>query len=127
MSEPTKELTIGDFAEINIRVPCDKKQRIKELIENMFDLADVLYSVRDKADDGSISLEEMFPDLHAGSAIRGLRYREGMTQAQLAEKIGVRARHVSEMENGRRVIDKETAKRLAEVLNTTLLFSDNLF
>ena len=117
--EPMKELTIGEFAEIHIRIPGDKKQRVRELIENMLDLAEVRYSVWDNADEDSISLEELFPDLHAGSAIRGLRYREGMTQVQLADKIGVRACHISEMENGRRVIDKKMAMRLAKVLNTT--------
>ncbi len=40
----------------------------------MPELADVRYSIRDEADD-SISLEEMFPDLHAGSAIRGIPLR----------------------------------------------------
>ena len=119
MSELTKELTTEDFAEIHIGIPGDKKERIKELIENMLNLADVRYFIRDEADDGSVSLEDVFPDLHAGSAIRGLRHREEMTQTQLAEKIGFSSRHISEMENGRRRIDKETAKRLAEALNTT--------
>ncbi len=119
MSELMKELTTEDFAEIHIGIPGDKKKRIKELIENMLNLADVRYFIRDEADDGSVSLEEMFPDIHAGNALCGLRYREEMTQVQLAKKIGVSSRHISEMENGRRRIDKETAKRLAEVLNTT--------
>ena len=119
MSELTRELTTENFAEIYIRIPGDRKEAIKELIENMLNFADVRYSIRDDADDDSVSLEEMFPDLHAGSAIRGLRYREEMTQAQLAEKIGISTRHVSEMESGSRRIDKEMARRLAEVLNTT--------
>jgi len=119
MSELTKELTTEDFAEIHIGIPGDKKERIKQLIENMLNLADVRYFIRDGADDESVSLEDVFPDLHAGSAIRGLRYREEMTQTQLAEKIGISSRQVSEMENGGRRIDKEMAKRLAEALNTT--------
>ncbi len=119
MSELTKERTTGNFAEINIRIPGDKKTKIKELIEKMLKLAEVPYTVRDETDDDSLSIEEIFPDLHSGSAIQGLRYRERMTQAKLAEKIGVKTRHVSEMEKGRRAIDKETAKRLAKALNTT--------
>ncbi len=65
-----------------------------------------------------MSLEELFPDLHPGSAIRGLRYRDELTQAQLAKKIGVKRHHISEMENGKRPIGKEMAKRLAKALNT---------
>jgi len=119
MSEHTKERTTENFAEIHIRIPDEKKAKIKQLIENILKLGEVPYAIRDEADDDSLSMEEIFPDLHSGSAIRGLRYREGMTQAQLAEKIGVKIRHVSEMEKGRRQIDKETAKRLAKALNTT--------
>ena len=66
----------------------------------------------------TISLEEMFPDLHFGSAIRGLRYREELTQAQLAEKIGVKRHHISEMEHGKRPIGRDMAKRLAKALHT---------
>ena len=86
----------------------------------MLKLADVRYSIRTEIEesDDTISLEEMFPDLHSGSAIRGLRYREELTQAQLAEKIGVKRHHISEMENGKRPIGKDMAKRLARALHT---------
>jgi transcriptional regulator with XRE-family HTH domain len=63
-------------------------------------------------------LEEAFPDLHPGSAIRGLRYRENLTQTQLAEKIGVKRHHISEMEHGKRPIGKDMARRLADALHT---------
>jgi DNA-binding XRE family transcriptional regulator len=52
-----------------------------------------------------------------GKALAGVRYREGLTQAQLAEKIGVPQRHISEMENGKRPIGKAMAKRLGDALN----------
>jgi plasmid maintenance system antidote protein VapI len=41
-----------------------------------------------------------------------------LTQAQLAEKIGVKRHHISEMESGKRPIGKDMAKRLADVLHT---------
>jgi transcriptional regulator with XRE-family HTH domain len=71
----------------------------------------------------AVSLEEVFPDLHAGSAIRGLRYRENLTQRRLAEKIGVGRRCISEMENGKRPVERDMAKRLAHALNT----AENVF
>lgn len=52
-----------------------------------------------------------------GKALAGVRYREGLTQVQLAEKIGIPQRHISEMENGKRTIGKVMAKRLGEALN----------
>ena len=69
-------------------------------------------------EDESIPLEEVFPDLHHGSAIRGLRLREGLTQEQLAQLLGVKRPNLSEMENGKRPIGKNMAKRLAQVLKT---------
>jgi len=66
----------------------------------------------------SLPLEEVFPDLHPGNAIRGLRLREGLTQEQLARLLGIKRTNLSEMENGKRPIGKNMAKRLAQVLKT---------
>ena len=52
-----------------------------------------------------------------GVFLSGARYREGLTQMELAERTGIPRRHISEMENGKRPIGKQTARKLAEVLN----------
>lgn len=52
-----------------------------------------------------------------GKALAGARYREGFTQIQLSELVKIPQRHISEMENGKRPIGKEMAKRLGKVLN----------
>jgi ribosome-binding protein aMBF1 (putative translation factor) len=65
-------------------------------------------------------LEEVSPELSwnsGGVSIRGGRGKEGLTQKQLAEMTGIAQHHISEMENGKRPIGKETAKRLASALN----------
>lgn len=49
--------------------------------------------------------------------LSGARYREGLTQVELAERSGIPRRHISEMENGKRPIGKVNARKLAEVLN----------
>jgi DNA-binding XRE family transcriptional regulator len=118
--ELTKKQTTSDFVEIRLRIPRDKQANIRQLIENILSLMDVHYSIQAKPEenDETVSLEELFPDLNPGSAIRGLRYREELTQAQLADKIGVKRHHISEMENDKRPIGKEMAKRLAKALNT---------
>lgn len=69
-----------------------------------------------------VSVDEFFARNFPGQSrpavhLKGLRYREGMTQAQLAERTGIHQRHISEMENGKRGIGKETAIKLAEALN----------
>ncbi|MEI8342865.1 MAG: helix-turn-helix transcriptional regulator [Verrucomicrobiota bacterium] len=63
--------------------------------------------------------EDLSPELATNRAdvcIRGGRGKEGLTQKQLAERIGVAQHHISEMENGKRPVGK-VAKKLAEVLN----------
>ena len=109
MLEPTKEQITKDFAEVcrRYRLPDDKISKIQAAI-----------SVILGTEDESIPLEEVFPDLHQGSAIRGLRLREGLTQEQLARLLGVKRPNLSEMENGKRTIGKNMAKRLAQVLKT---------
>lgn len=75
--------------------------------------------------DPSFSIEEVFPE-YAGkekqAALQGYRYRENLTQKQLADLAGIPQRHISEMENGKRPIGKENAKKLAKVLNADYRF-----
>ena len=66
----------------------------------------------------SYTSEEVFPGFHAGKSLRGARYREDISQRQLAKLTGVSVQNISAMENGRRPIGKEMAKRFAQVLNT---------
>ena len=61
-----------------------------------------------------------FPSLQeneTGAYLAGARHREGLTQRQLAEQSGIPQRHISEMENGKRPIGRENAKKLSAVLN----------
>ncbi|HTR00331.1 MAG TPA: helix-turn-helix transcriptional regulator [Candidatus Acidoferrum sp.] len=53
-----------------------------------------------------------------GAMVRGSRYKEEMTQVELAKRLGIRQSHLSEMENAKRPIGKEMAKRLGEVFRT---------
>jgi DNA-binding XRE family transcriptional regulator len=70
--------------------------------------------------DDSIPWREAFLEFQgneAGTILSGYRHREGLTQTQLAEAIGIPQRHISEMENGKRIIGVVNAKRLAAVLH----------
>lgn len=68
----------------------------------------------------SIPWRECFPEVTdenlPGIALAGARVKEGITQRRLAQLAGIPQRHISEMENGKRTIGKERAKKLAEVL-----------
>lgn len=50
--------------------------------------------------------------------LRGFRVREGLTQIELAKKLGIRQSQISEMERGKRSIGKAFAKKLADFFHT---------
>ena len=53
----------------------------------------------------------------SGLVLRGMRYREGLSQKELAEKSGVTQNEISNIENGKRTVGKKIAEKLAKVLN----------
>ena len=119
MLELTKVQTTNEFVEIHLRgIPSNKAVLVKEAIEKILNLAGMPLQSVEEDDDRVYAIEEVFPDFHIGHALRGLRSREGLTQKQLAEMIGVKTTHISEMENGKRPIGKGMAKRLAKALRT---------
>jgi ribosome-binding protein aMBF1 (putative translation factor) len=52
-----------------------------------------------------------------GNLLAGARLKASMTQAQLAEKLGIRQNMVSDYEHGRRTYSDAMAKRLSKTLN----------
>lgn len=54
-----------------------------------------------------------------GLMIRGGRFKAGLTQKQLADKLGILPHHISEMEHGKRAISKKMAHKLAEIMNVS--------
>lgn len=78
--------------------------------------------IRNQQLDGSIPWRETehFKEIEGklpAVFLSGARYREGLTQVELAERTGIPRRHISEMENNKRPIGKMNARKLAEVLN----------
>ena len=65
-----------------------------------------------------VSIDDLFSDLtkkssEPGILLKGLRYREGLSQIEFAKKLSISQTNLSAMENGRRTIGKELAKRIA--------------
>jgi len=54
-----------------------------------------------------------------GANIRGYRYRDGMTQIELAKKLGISKNAVYNMEYSRLKVDKKMAQKLAQIFRTT--------
>ena len=83
-------------------------------------------SLRQTADDGEAVVNAFETDWYKrtmaamtpGKALRIYRENAGLTQAALGERMGgIPRQHISNMENGRRPIGKENAKRLAAALH----------
>ena len=86
-------------------------------IRQKFDLA----VLADDPDDELIAIEstdywrEMEKN-RVGNLLAGARLKAGLTQAQLAQALGIRQNMVSDYENGRRTYSDAMAKRLGAVL-----------
>lgn len=52
-------------------------------------------------------------------ALRSFRYRDELTQKQVADLLGNHRQHISEMERGKRPIGKEMAKKLGKIFNVS--------
>lgn len=57
------------------------------------------------------------PNKAPGIYLRGLRCREDLTQVEFARLVGIPRRHISEMENGKRPIGEENARKFGEAFN----------
>ena len=69
-----------------------------------------------------MSIEDVFSDLteeygEPGVLLRGLRFREGLSQNEFAKKMNMSQANLSAIENGRRSIGKILAKRISEVFD----------
>ncbi len=72
-------------------------------------------------EDESTSWEELAKNRIAkykksGLALRGARYREGISQKELAKRTSISQENISKMENGQRPVGQKIARRLAKAL-----------
>lgn len=109
MREPTKKHPTDEMVSITLRVHRSKIPLLRKYAQSL-----------DSTEERTWSLAEVFPEYIGKEqevALRAYRTREGLTQKQLAEATGIPQHHISEMENGKRCIGKERAKKLAAALH----------
>lgn len=101
----------ADVVELCLTVPAKLAARFERLLKDVIDLSTT----------GQFNPEgeELFdsPPAPPGVVLEGYRLRDGLTQAELAGKLGMKQHHVSEMETGKRTISKKTALKLGEIFN----------
>jgi DNA-binding XRE family transcriptional regulator len=116
MQAHTKRHPTENFIEVRFRGTPANLVKLRRLAQAL-KVQDI--SEWDLEEKDSYAVEEVFPEMawnSGGVSIRGGRGKEGLTQKQLAELTGISQHHISEMENGKRPIGKETARRLAAAL-----------
>lgn len=82
-------------------------------------------SVAKKYEDKSKTADKILPEYvfaevekkytKPGVLLKGTRHREGLTQVEMAKKINVTQADLSKMENGKRPIGKNIAKRIEKL------------
>jgi DNA-binding XRE family transcriptional regulator len=106
---------------IKIEVREGNKRKLYLVPKAAAHAVETLLSKFDESDEGSVPATELFPDLAdpkktPGIALRGVRLRLGLTQKEMAEKIGVTQGDLSKMEKGERAIGKKLAIRIGKAL-----------
>ncbi|MBS7328766.1 MAG: helix-turn-helix domain-containing protein [Oxalobacter sp.] len=109
-----KTQIIGGSTKITLTVPNHLAGDITAIIKNALNLANSK-TVKDIDDDRLYSAKDLLKDVTPGDMLQGLRYREDLTQKQFAEKLGVKQHHISEMENNRRPISVQMAKKIQSI------------
>ena len=106
---------------IELQMKGDIPERVILFLEEEYGV-----SLRQTADDGDEVVNSFETDWYKrtmaamtpGKALRIYRENAGLTQTALGERVGgIPRQHISNMENGKRPIGKENAKRLAAALH----------
>lgn len=109
MQALTKNHPTDEMITLNLRVHRHNASLIKRYAEAV-----------ESGEERSYTVAEVFPEYigkETQVALRAYRTREGLTQKHLADLTGIPQHHISEMENGKRSIGKERAKKLADALH----------
>lgn len=118
MSAPMKARPIKNEVKIQVGerktrlflVPKDRAEGVVKLLQD-FEVKSGQHTMPWR--DPIKGLIEKYSD--SGVSLKGARAKEGMSQNELAEKLGIPQSHISDYETGRRSIGKKMAKRLARV------------
>lgn len=120
MLELTKTQTTAGLTELRMVVPPDKADLIADALRSLLLFSGQEMRIKEEEEDEALyPVSDLFPKITPSMCLRGLRTREGLTQAELAEKLGVKQHHISEMENDKRPIGPEMAHRLEEAFGTS--------
>jgi ribosome-binding protein aMBF1 (putative translation factor) len=94
------------------------KQKLKKFFE---DLVNDHSTKNESTPWREIAKDEIAKYTEVGIALRGARYREGLSQKALAKMCGISQDNLSRMEHGKRSIGIKLAKKLGKALKVSYL------
>jgi ribosome-binding protein aMBF1 (putative translation factor) len=102
---------------IEISLQGEHADELIEWISKKFEV-----SVLTSDDSESVAIEEtdFWKEMQSnriGNLLAGARLKANLTQAQLAEKLGIRQNMISDYERGKRRLSQSMAKRIARILH----------
>lgn len=100
--------------EINLSIPTAKARVVLDALRGILPMAGLKVRRVNEEGEELFTSAEVFPDGCPAMALRGLRGKEDITQAELAVRLGISQNIVSDMESGKRNISLKMAKRIAE-------------
>jgi len=100
--------------EINLSIPSAKTRVVLDALRGILPMAGLKMRRVNEEGEELFTSEEVFPDGSPAMALRGLRGKEDITQAELAARLGISQNMVSDMESGKRNISVKMAKRIGE-------------
>ena len=100
--------------EINLSIPSAKARVVLDALRGILPMAGLKVRRINEEGDEVFSAKEVFPDGSPAMLLRGLRGKEELTQAEMAERLGISQNMVSDMESGRRPISLKMAKRIGD-------------
>lgn len=101
-------------------VPIESVGRFESLLNK--------YEKSDSVDWEVVAKDSIAKHKQAGMVLRGARFRENMSQKELAKRSGVSQDNISRIENGKRGVGEKVARKLAKPLkiNYLLLLEDDI-
>ena len=95
-------------------------ENVEELIEWISKKFEVSILTPDRADSVPVEETDFWKEMQSnriGNLLAGARLKAGLTQAQLATKLGIRQNMISDYERGKRRVTPSMADRLVKILN----------
>ncbi len=111
MSGHMKVQTIGESIDVNIRIPASGSDKVVQGLRMVLELAGL--DIDKPEEERTYSAKEVMGEITPGRYLRGLRYREDLTQAELAGKLGITQNFLSDLENDKKPISRKMAEKLA--------------